>query len=608
MGYALGLDLGTTFTAAAVSRGGRVEVVSLGNRAAVIPSLVFLRDDETMLVGDAAERRGLGEPRRLAREFKRRMGDATPIMLGSSPYSAERIMAALLRDVVAAVGEREGAAPDRVVVTHPANWGPYKTDLLRQAATMAGLREPVLITEPVAAALSYASTERVEVGRVVAVYDLGGGTFDAAVLRKTDRGFEQLGSPEGIERLGGIDFDEAVFRHVAESLGPSFDALDMDDSATRTAVLRLRQECVEAKEALSSDSDAVVPVILPGLQTDIRITRGEFESMIRPTLRETVEALRRALDSAGVHAGDLSAVLLVGGSSRIPLVAELVSAELGRPVAVDAHPKHAVALGAALLAAGLPAATTPAPSPPIPGGATPPPAPPPPTPPASPPPAAPAPSADGVPPGPPAGPPSSVGGDRTPPQGPPAHPAPRRRRANRVPVAIAVIGFVVAVGAGAYLLLGSSDDEPGAQSDTTPTQSSATTDGSSATCTSGSGRCAFLATIGLEGETYVAEYSTVGFDPIIYEPGVKGQPEDHHVHFFFNTLPEVNAGTNGPEPGIWEVWDRDAGGGELRFDAFTLANQADKGGDGATQLCVSVADADHGVEVGSGNCIDLPQA
>ena len=108
MGYALGLDLGTTFTAAAIYRNGRAEMVSLGNRASVIPSLVFLREDETILVGDAAERRGIAEPRRLAREFKRRLGDSAPIMLGSSPYSAERIMAAIMRDVVDTVATRRG--------------------------------------------------------------------------------------------------------------------------------------------------------------------------------------------------------------------------------------------------------------------------------------------------------------------------------------------------------------------------------------------------------------------------------------------------------------------------------------------------------------------
>ncbi|MFP3901949.1 MAG: Hsp70 family protein, partial [Acidimicrobiia bacterium] len=349
--HVVGIDLGTTFTAAAVHRNGRTEIASLGNRAATIPSLVFLREDQTILVGEAAERRGLSEPRRLAREFKRRVGDSAPIMLGEAPYSAERLMAVLLKQVVAAVAEREGGAPSRLAVSYPANWGPFKTDLLRHAVDLAGLRNVGLLTEPVAAATHYASTERVDPGGVVAVYDLGGGTFDAAVLQKTATGFATLGDPEGIERLGGIDFDEAVFTHVRRALGGKVDELDSADPTARSALVRLRHECVAAKEALSFDGDTTVSVLLPNIQTDLRITRAEFEPMIRPAITETIEALQRALERARVTPDQLTAVLLVGGSSRIPLVGEMVSDAMGRPVAVDAHPKHAIALGAALAAA-----------------------------------------------------------------------------------------------------------------------------------------------------------------------------------------------------------------------------------------------------------------
>src|SRR5262249_9393872 len=127
--------------------------------------------------------------------------------------------------------------------------------------------------------------------------------------------------------------------------------LDGSDPTVRAALARLRQECVAAKEALSFDADTSVSVLLPNVQTEIRVTRAEFEPMIRAAIGETIEALPRAVEGAGVRADDLAAVLLVGGSSQIPLVAELVSHELGRPVAVDAHPKHAVALGAAMAAA-----------------------------------------------------------------------------------------------------------------------------------------------------------------------------------------------------------------------------------------------------------------
>ena len=361
MGYALGIDLGTTFTAAAVMRGDRAEIMPLGNHAATVPTMVFLREDDRVLIGDAAERRGVAEPARLAREFKRRLGDTAPIMLDRTPFSADRLLGVMLRQILADVAERQGGEPDVVALTHPANWGAYKVDLLHQAIDAAGVRDAVYLTEPVAAALQYAAGERVEPGEVIAVYDLGGGTFDAAILRKTATGFEVLGRPQGIERLGGIDFDEAVFTHVRKVVGDSVAGLDPTDPNTRAALARLRQECVLAKETLSADSDATVPVLLPNVQTQVRITRAEFEDMIRPILRETTECLERALKSAGIGAAELKAVLLAGGSSRIPLVGDMVRGALNRPVVSDTHPKHAVALGAARFAATA-SATAPAPA------------------------------------------------------------------------------------------------------------------------------------------------------------------------------------------------------------------------------------------------------
>jgi hypothetical protein len=227
---------------------------------------------------------------------------------------------------------------------------------------MAGLRNVEMCTEPEAAAITYASRNRVAEGDRVAVYDLGGGTFDAAVLVPDGAGFRLAGPPEGVEQLGGIDFDEAVFRHVLTSLGPEVADLDDMDPATATALARLRRDCVEAKEVLSFSIDTVVPVALPGITKSVRLTRGDLDDMLRPAIAETVSATRRVLDSAGVDPGDLAAIVLVGGSSRIPLVSEMLSAEFGRPLALDNHPKHDVALGAAIrgTAAARPAAARPA--------------------------------------------------------------------------------------------------------------------------------------------------------------------------------------------------------------------------------------------------------
>ncbi|MCW6006151.1 PQQ-binding-like beta-propeller repeat protein [Micromonospora sp. CPCC 205371] len=358
-GYGLGVDLGTTHTAAAVLVGGRVELVRLGNRRPEIPSLVFVTES-AVLVGDAAERRGAAEPERLAREFKRRLGDPVPLLVGGSPYPAHALIAKLLRRVYDIVRSQYDEPPRAVTVTHPANWGPFKRELLEQAIRIADVDNVVFLPRPEAAAIHYATTERARPGETVAVYDLGGGTFDAAVLRRTATGFELLGRSEGIEQLGGIDFDEAVFAHVLATIGDSAQVLDPDDELLTTALTRLRRDCTEAKEALSFDTEVMIPVALPGLHTRVRLNRSEFEAMIEPALTETVAATARALRAAGVSPSDLRSVVLAGGSSRIPLVSQLLDAEFGRPVTLDPHPEHSVAMGAAATTGPLALGTTPA--------------------------------------------------------------------------------------------------------------------------------------------------------------------------------------------------------------------------------------------------------
>ncbi|MGH3832015.1 MAG: Hsp70 family protein [Pseudonocardiaceae bacterium] len=353
--YWLGIDAGTTFTAAAICRAeaGRrslPEVIPLGTRSTAVSSVVYLAPDGRVVVGEAAERRAVTHPERVVREFKRRIGDEVPMVIGGAPHSAPEIAAKVLRWVIDRVEQREGGPAAGIVITHPASWGSYKTQTMARALGAAGLPQITFRTEPVAAAASYALQERISSGSTIAVYDLGGGTFDAAVVRKTGPStFATLGHPQGLDNLGGADFDDAVVNHVLAAV-PALAELDPTDPATLAATSALRRECTEAKEALSADTEVTIPVLAPGIQAQVRLVRAEFEDMIRPQVTQTIEALRQALRSAELTAQDLDAVLLVGGSSRVPLVAQLVSAELGRPVAVDADPKAAIALGAALFA------------------------------------------------------------------------------------------------------------------------------------------------------------------------------------------------------------------------------------------------------------------
>jgi actin-like ATPase involved in cell morphogenesis len=642
MSYDLGVDLGTTYTAAAVRRGDEVRMLDLGTRGVSVPSVVFLKDDETTLVGEAAQRRGVSEGQRVAREFKRRLGDTTPIILGSTPYSAEALMARLLRWVVDQATQLEGGPPGHVTVTHPANWGDYKKDLLHQAIRIADIDAATVITEPEAAVLHYASQARIEPGRVIAVYDLGGGTFDAAVLRKTEEGFHYLGTPEGIERLGGIDFDEAVFNHVQRALAAAGAELDPDDPQTVAGLRRLRDDCVDAKEALSADSDVSIPVVLPSIQTDIRLTRAEFEAMIRPSLADSIGAMERTVRSAGISLEDLDAILLVGGSSRIPLVGELVGGELGVPVVVDTHPKHAIALGAAMyrpeVAQDGEAAPPPPPIPPV----------------------ADAPGSDGAPTG------AAVAGAAAagaavagaavagtaaagtttdsgaaaaaaaaatevqppvppPPAQPQSEPAPDSAGGgNKKGLLIGgVVAAVVALGVVGFLAFGggSGDD---AESGTTPavtdTAASSTTDteesgsvvAADPVATEVATTAAAAATpstevpttptptslfppetrqvevgaVTLNGSTYEVTYDTLNF-----VPDINGGAGSFHIHFFWDIYPADTVGVNAAVQNPWTIWDT-APDGTLVYTAFGPGNQPF----GATAICAVVATNGHEVD------------
>ncbi|MEO6090474.1 MAG: Hsp70 family protein [Umezawaea sp.] len=302
-----------------------------------------------------AERRALTEPDRVARRFTRRIGDTMPLRFGNVAMSAEVVTA---RFASALLNSVDGQAT-RVAVAHPAGWGGHRLQSLRAAFAAQGLPDALFLSAPQAAALAHANREQVEIGAAIAVYDLGGGTFDAAVVRRSaaDR-FELIGRPEEVE-IGGLDFDEIVFDHVASTLGTAWTALDSTDPDVLRGLVGLRRECTAAKERLSSDTEVLVRVALPGIVTEVRLGRAEFEEMIRPAVDETVAALDRVLSSAGTAPGALAAVLLIGGSAQIPLIIQEVSARLGRPVSVANDPQGMVAVGAALAARGVAAEPAP---------------------------------------------------------------------------------------------------------------------------------------------------------------------------------------------------------------------------------------------------------
>ncbi len=347
MAYSVGVDLGTTYTSAAIADESGVRMVSLSHDGIAVPS-VMARTTDGFAVGVEALSVASATPWTVAREFKRRFGDPTPMVVADQAYSPVQLMSELLSWVIDRISTMEGSSPEMVSLTHPATWGNFKKELLHSVADGAGLDQVQLLTEPEAAAIHYHERTRIEDGSHVGVYDLGGGTFDATIVGRQDNEYQLRGRPMGIDHLGGLDFDAIVFRYVVSNILQHYDSLDQDDAEALRAVARLREECVRAKIALSYDTKAVIPVILPGLVTEVLLQRRDFENECKPLIDRTVIAMVDATESAELSPADLDAILLVGGSSRIPLISQRLSAALGVKVALDTHPKHAIAMGAVL--------------------------------------------------------------------------------------------------------------------------------------------------------------------------------------------------------------------------------------------------------------------
>lgn len=365
MTYGLGIDLGTSFVSAAVSRQSRTEMVTLGDHSVAVPTAVYVTDDGSVLTGDTASRRAASDPDRGSREFMRRLGDPAPVILGGTPYPATDLLGSLLRDVLRKVTAKLGTAPARVALTYPSSWGQVRRNQFAEVPAIAGLTDAAMFIESEALAVYYTSRP-FDQGDTVVVYDLGGGTFNATVLRRGPERMDVLGTPEGIERLGGVDFDDALMGFLNFSSGGALVELDTRDPTASVALARLRQDCVLAKEALSADTETVLPVLLPSRHFDIRITRAEFEGLVRARIESTIGAVNGALRSARVTPEELTSALLVGGSSRIPLVTRMVFDALGR-TPVSNSQRNALAMGAAALASSTMAANGRATLPPVSG-------------------------------------------------------------------------------------------------------------------------------------------------------------------------------------------------------------------------------------------------
>lgn len=356
MRFVLGIDIGGTCTSAAVSRlAGDTwtgpEAVRLSPKSYAAPSVLHMSSSGALTIGEPDPDEEVDESR-IIRGFTRRIGDDVPLMVGGEPCPAHGLTAVLAMWVVEHVMGQEGAQPDQIALCHPASWGPYRKEILLDALLDIGLTNVRLLPRPVAAAESHAA--RGFSGDALAVYALGGSSFEASVVRRADpAGFRLVGWPLTLDTLGGADFDEALFQLVRGKLSQKLALLD--EAQVRVVLAGLRGECGKAKERLSATSETDLLVPLPHGPARVSVTRTEFEDSIRPTIQVTVDELGRAVRASDVPPDQLDGVLLVGGSSQIPLVAQLLTAYLPSKttVAVDVEPQFAAAKGAALAAAAL---------------------------------------------------------------------------------------------------------------------------------------------------------------------------------------------------------------------------------------------------------------
>lgn len=352
----MGIDLGTSYTVAAAAVAGDTDLIDVESSGSTrIPSSVYLSVDNELLVGTAAQHQSVFAPERFEPTPKRLIGEGS-VFLGARLVPIAELMGAILRRVYGeACRQRGQRAPSSVAVTHPAGWTEVRLRVLREALTLAGIERAALLAEPVAAAVRIALTST-SPGQRIAVYDYGGGTFDAVVLERTDQGFAVAGPPAGRDPLGGEDIDQRILLHLGELLEPDYpqqwqSLLNPPDIAWRRNAASLRREIQLAKETLSETG--AVQLWVSGVECDVQLTRAELDRLVQSDVEATVATLQTALADASVEVKSLAGLYLVGGSSRMPIVADMIWRRFGIRPSVQDNPKSVVALGAAMVAAGL---------------------------------------------------------------------------------------------------------------------------------------------------------------------------------------------------------------------------------------------------------------
>ena len=348
MGKIIGIDLGTTNSCVAVMEGGEAVVIANAEGARTTPSVVAFAKTGERMVGQVAKRQAITNPDRTISSIKREMGTSHKVTIDNKNYTPQEISAMILQKLKADAESYLGQTVTEAVITVPAYFTDAQRQATKDAGKIAGLDVKRIINEPTAAALAYGLDK--ETDQKIMVYDLGGGTFDVSVLEIGDGVIEVLATA-GNNRLGGDDFDACITKYLVDEFKK---AEGIDLSGDKVAMQRLREAAEKAKIELSgvTTSNINLPYITADAtgpkHLDVTLTRAKFNELTHHLVEKTMGPVKQALADSGLSASDISKVLMVGGSSRIPAVQEMVKTLTGKDGFKGINPDECVAIGAAI--------------------------------------------------------------------------------------------------------------------------------------------------------------------------------------------------------------------------------------------------------------------
>ena len=347
MSKIIGIDLGTTNSCVSVYEGGEAKVITNPEGLRTTPSVVAFKKGD-IIVGQKAKNQIVTNKDTIS-SIKRKMGTSDKVHVNDKDYTPEEISAMILGDLKKTAEEYLGEKVTRAVITVPAYFNDSQRQATKNAGKIAGLEVERIINEPTAAALAY-GLDKQDKTQTVLVYDLGGGTFDVSILELGDGVFE-VKATSGNNQLGGDDFDERIMDWMVEEFKKE---TSIDLTKDKMAMQRVKDAAEKAKKDLSgmSQTEISLPFISQGedgpVHLNLNLTKAKFEGLISDLVESTLEPVRKALKDAKLSASEIDKVLLVGGSTRIPCVQELVKKELGKEPSKEVNPDEVVAMGAAI--------------------------------------------------------------------------------------------------------------------------------------------------------------------------------------------------------------------------------------------------------------------